>query len=265
MIELRRWKPAIDACLKAARIHQAGFCRVEVMTKADGSPVTCADRDAERVMREILLAEYPNDGFVGEEGGERAGTSGKAWTADPLDGTIQFVRGMADFGVLLARHDERGIELGILCHSMTEGLWIAERGKGAYRTSADRIEPHSATARLRTNRDDAPRTIERAVVCFGHVHQMPGAGIDIGLLVSRFKTTITVDRFLAFTKVAQGGLDVFIGRLENDWDLFANQIIVEEAGGTVLLVPLRNGRHVVAARSRRLAEQAVEAIQRSIC
>ncbi len=245
-------------------IHLAESKSVEVFTKLDGSPVTVADTRAETAIRSMILEAFPQDGFVGEEGGTTAGSSGRVWYADPLDGTIQFISGMEDYGVLIAMKDPNGIQLGILGHSARETIWVAERGCGTYRMEPDLFEGYEIVAKPCVNRMYAPRLIERAIACFGHLHRMYGAGMDVGVLVSRFKTHLPVPRFLMFTLVAQGSLDVAVARLVNDWDLFANQIIVEEAGGTVISIQLKNGRWVVAARSRELAEQAITAIQESI-
>jgi len=65
-----------------------------VERKPDGSPVTVADREAERVAREWIARRYPSDGILGEEFGEQAGTSGRRWLLDPIDGTKTFVRGV---------------------------------------------------------------------------------------------------------------------------------------------------------------------------
>lgn len=67
----------------------------------DFDPVTAADREIERQMREQLAERYPEDGIYGEEEGERAGASGLRWIIDPIDGTRAFVSGMPAWGILL--------------------------------------------------------------------------------------------------------------------------------------------------------------------
>lgn len=70
--------------------------------KSDGSPVTVADREAERVARAWITKRFPQDGILGEEFGETRGSSGRRWILDPIDGTKTFVRGVPLWGTLVA-------------------------------------------------------------------------------------------------------------------------------------------------------------------
>ena len=253
---------AIDACRAAADAHDEYRKNQAATTKPDGSPVTAADVEAEKRMRSVIFAQWPDDGFIGEENGHTPGTSGFTWIADPLDGTIQYTIGIDDFGTLLALTDADGtVVLGAVMHSPSRTVWLTERGSGELtRATDDEYE----TLRDSVNSRPIATSINDAIVCFGHLSRMDDAGIDVGMLVSTFKTHLPVPRFRMFVLVAEGKLDVVVARLEYDWDLLANQIIVEEAGGAVILLPLQNGRWVVAARNRALAEQTVAAINESI-
>src|ERR1035437_10892662 len=72
--------------------------------------VTEADEAAEQLIRFTLLGKFPNDGFVGEETGSVEGTSGLVWVVDPIDGTVNFSRGMAEYGVSIRlRSEERRV------------------------------------------------------------------------------------------------------------------------------------------------------------
>ncbi len=257
-------KTALTACLAAKYVHMDHRLRPGTRTKTDGSPVTMADRAAETQMRAAIAILWPNDGFLGEETGHTPGTSGATWVADPLDGTIQYAAGMDDYGTLLARTDAKGIELGVIMHSPSDTFWMAERGQGSWKSSGHIDGLIDWRKPIRVDNQPVHDEIKDSVVCFGHLHRMDAAGMDVAMLVSKFKTHLPVPRFRMFMLVAEGKLDVVVARLEYDWDLFANQIVVEEAGGTVILLPLQNGRWVVAARSRALAEQTVVAINESI-
>ena len=79
-----------------------------VDSKADGTPVTAADRAAERLVRERLAVHAPGDGVLGEEEPETAGTTGRRWIVDPIDGTKAFTRGVPLYSTLLALDDEHG-------------------------------------------------------------------------------------------------------------------------------------------------------------
>ena len=90
-----------DAAGAAIRPYFRGSHGVEA--KADLSPVTLADRAAEEAMRKLIIAERPMDGIIGEEFGERQGTSGRTWVLDPIDGTRAFIAGRPIFGTLIGR------------------------------------------------------------------------------------------------------------------------------------------------------------------
>src|SRR3546814_4480907 len=78
-------------------------CSSDLEIKPDESPVTLADRAAEQAMRALIEAERPQDGIVGEEFGVRAGTSGRQWVLDPIDGTRAFISGRPIFGTRIDR------------------------------------------------------------------------------------------------------------------------------------------------------------------
>ena len=93
-------------------------------------PVSDADREAERVIRELLTAERPDDGLVGEEG-SRIDGGGRRWIVDPLDGTVNFLYGLRAWGVSIALEDEEGLAVGVVFNPVSGECFAAERGKGA--------------------------------------------------------------------------------------------------------------------------------------
>jgi histidinol-phosphatase len=105
---------------------------LEVERKADGTPVTAADRDAERFLRERLAEAFPGDGVVGEEEAPTAGTTGRRWILDPIDGTKAFTCGVPLYSNLLALEDEHGIAVGVInLPALGEAVW-AGRGLGCF-------------------------------------------------------------------------------------------------------------------------------------
>src|SRR6476646_8942014 len=89
---------------------------ISAETKADASPVTIADRDNERLIREAIEREFPDDGILGEEGSSKAGSSGRRWIIDPIDGTRDFVRGNRFWCVLVALVDHEQESLVGVAH-----------------------------------------------------------------------------------------------------------------------------------------------------
>lgn len=97
--------------------------------KADASPVTEADRDAEAAMRKIIEAEFPRDGIIGEEYGQKPGTSGRTWVLDPIDGTTSFVAGRPIFGTLIALLQDGWPVLGVIDQPIAGERWVGAAGK----------------------------------------------------------------------------------------------------------------------------------------
>jgi histidinol phosphatase-like enzyme (inositol monophosphatase family) len=103
-----------------------------VEAKRDGTPVTEADRGAERLLRAELARRHPGDGIYGEEEGETAGHTGQRWIIDPVDGTQAFTRGVPLYVNLLAVEDEYGIAAGVInIPALAETVW-AGRGLGCF-------------------------------------------------------------------------------------------------------------------------------------
>ena len=97
--------------------------------KADASPVTEADRAAEAVMRRLIEAEYPRDGIIGEEYGEKPGATGRIWVLDPIDGTTSFIAGRPIFGTLIALMEDGWPVLGVIDQPISGERWVGATGK----------------------------------------------------------------------------------------------------------------------------------------
>lgn len=105
---------------------------LEVVRKDDGTPVTAADRDAERFLREQLAERFPGDGILGEEEAPTDSTTGRRWILDPIDGTKAFTCGVPLYSNLLALEDEHGIAVGVInVPALGETVW-AGRGLGCW-------------------------------------------------------------------------------------------------------------------------------------
>src|SRR5690606_39177577 len=94
---------ALDAAWQAGRVTLRYFqTSVEVERKADATPVTRADREAEETMRALISRAWPDHSIVGEEFGEQTARSDYTWIVDPIDGTKSFVSGVPLYACLLA-------------------------------------------------------------------------------------------------------------------------------------------------------------------
>ncbi len=103
-----------------------------VENKGDGTPVTAADKAAERFLREELGKRFPDDAVIGEEESYSAGTSGRTWVIDPIDGTKSFTHGVPLYSNLVALYDELGCAIGVINLPALGEVVYAGRGLGCF-------------------------------------------------------------------------------------------------------------------------------------
>jgi histidinol phosphatase-like enzyme (inositol monophosphatase family) len=123
-----------------ALVQRAGVLTLEyfgkdiaVETKSDASPVTVADRRTETLICKGLAEAFPDDAILGEEHGEKPGSSGRRWIVDPIDGTQSFIRGVPFYGTLLGLEIGDSVPLGVMGFpALDMSLW-AVQGGGAWR------------------------------------------------------------------------------------------------------------------------------------
>ena len=105
---------------------------VRVERKADNSPVTIADKDAEKFMRQQIGERFPDDAILGEEFGETAGSSGYRWILDPIDGTKSFITGVPLFGTLIGIEHQGKATIGVIELPALDRRVFAAIGHGAH-------------------------------------------------------------------------------------------------------------------------------------
>ena len=127
-------KEAVELARRAGELT-LGYFRSNALTielKSDGSPVTQADRQAERLIRDELAFHHPGDGILGEEEDEKPSETGRRWIVDPIDGTLAFTHGVGLFSNLLALEDEYGSAVGVINVPALGETIYAARGLGCY-------------------------------------------------------------------------------------------------------------------------------------
>jgi histidinol phosphatase-like enzyme (inositol monophosphatase family) len=123
---------AIEVTIRASAIPMAHFRKpLDLIAKADESPVTIADRDTETFIRDSLAAAFPGDGLFGEEFGVREGSTGALWIIDPIDGTRSFITGNPLFGMLLGRVVAGVPQIGIVRMPALDETFAGAVGLGA--------------------------------------------------------------------------------------------------------------------------------------
>ncbi len=220
--ELRALAEAVAR--EAGALLRGAFDGPELRVAVKSTPtdvVSEADHAAERLIRERLAAARPDDGVLGEEGGDRAGTSGVRWVVDPLDGTVNFLFGIPQWAVSIACEDGAGTLVGVVYDPPRDELFSAERDGTATLDGAP-VQPSTredlATAMLGTGfgYDPEVRRAQAAVAArilpqVRDLRRFGSAAID-----------------LAWT--ACGRLDAFYEHGLNDWDLAAGALICSRAG-----------------------------------
>ena len=101
---------------------------IAVEMKADRSPVTDADREAEQAMRAILASEVPGHGIMGEEFGSDRADADWVWVLDPIDGTKAFLSGQPTFGTLVAALQRGVSQVGVIDQPISHERWSGSRG-----------------------------------------------------------------------------------------------------------------------------------------
>ncbi|WP_208297426.1 inositol monophosphatase family protein [Actinophytocola oryzae] len=128
---------AVDLACRAGNLAAARFFAGDPRTsrKPDGTEVTAADLAVEEVVRGELARHAPDDEVYGEEGGTTAGTSGRRWVVDPIDGTYYFARRIPLFNTRLAFEDEHGPAIGVIREPIARQTVFAGRGRGCWRST----------------------------------------------------------------------------------------------------------------------------------
>lgn len=213
---------------------------VQVVEKADASPVTAADLAAHGILAEGLLALEPSIPVLSEEDadialGERAGWS-RWWLVDPLDGTKEFIADSEEFTVNVALIEHGEVVFGVVGIPATGVIYHGGRAFGAWRIEPGK-QPQAITMR------EAPAAGLTVVASRRH-----GSALQeqlLAALVARFGEIerVSVGSSLKFCQLAEGSAD-FYPRLAptSQWDTAAAQGVLEGAGGVVLTLqgePLR--------------------------
>lgn len=198
--------------------------KIATERKADISPVTEADRAAERAIRAVLAAERPYDSVIGEEYGHKPGTSGLTWVIDPIDGTKAFMTGRATFVTLIALLDGDRPVLGVIDQSITGDRWVGVAGRETThndRPINTRDTPELGDATFSTTDPnlfpDGDVEVYRRISSGAGMRTYGGDGLSYGLLASGWidivlESGLKLHDFAALVPVVEGA-----GGVISDW------------------------------------------------
>ncbi|MBP5858988.1 histidinol-phosphatase [Marivibrio halodurans] len=218
------WLDLAHALADAARPVARRYFRqpLEIIAKADESPVTIADREIEQAMRALIEARFPDHGIFGEEFGRTREDAPVQWVLDPIDGTQAFITGMPIFGTLIAACYQGRPVLGVVDQPILEERWVGAAGhpstfQGAPIHTSGCADPGGAT--LYSTHPDMFAGLGRAE--------------DYGRLTAAVKRTRFGGDCYAYGLLASGWADLVVEAMLQPYDYCALGPIVEGAGGAV--------------------------------
>jgi histidinol phosphatase-like enzyme (inositol monophosphatase family) len=214
---------AVEAGRSTLRYFQTDQFRVE--RKGDDSPVTVADREAEQLLRQRIEAAFPDDPIVGEEFGNKEGSSPWRWILDPIDGTKSFITGVPLYGTMVGIDYQQQARIGVVYFPGLDCGIYAAQGEGAWHFKGQ-AEPQRAkvcsTAKL------ADGVFVTSQVDTFADRTSTGA---FEQLQERAYVTRTWGDCYGYYLVATGRAVAMVDALMSIWDAAALQPIMEEAGG----------------------------------
>ncbi len=226
------WEGDVWVATRAARagadIVQSGFFQ-SYGTEMKGvvNPVTQIDRDSESVIKAMIASHFPNDGFLGEEGGGDSWKEGRTWIVDPLDGTVNFIHRIPQVAVSVALWSDGQPQVAVIIDVARNEEYMAVRGEGATLNGS----PLSVTT---------TEKLGQSMILTGFPydqrdHSKPYLDLTASLLENARAVRCLGSAALDLAWVASGVAD---GYSEHGgehglkpWDLAAGMLLVTESGG----------------------------------
>ncbi len=217
-----------------AKRAELGDMRAFASTKSSAvDPVTVVDTAAEAFIADELERLRPGDGLVGEEGNERASTSGVSWIVDPIDGTVNFLYGLPHYAVSVAAVVDGRPVAGAVINVATGTLYDAAEREGATVTVGGETLPLQASA---------TSDVETTLLATGFSYSSHRRAQQIEILGRLMAQVRDVRRMgsaaLDLCALAAGHVDLYYEHGIHSWDYAAGAIIAREAGAVVTHPPL---------------------------
>ncbi len=194
--------------------------RLEVESKADGSPVTIADRTAEQAARSWIEERFPEDGILGEELGVTRAEARRRWVLDPIDGTKTFIRGVPLWGTLVGLCEGERVLAGAAYFPAVGEMLVAALGEGAW-WNGSRCQVSSRT-------DMSGATVLTTDERFPND---PAQRAGWATLAGKAAVSRSWGDCYGYLLVSTGRAEVMVDGIMSPWDAAALMPIVEEAGG----------------------------------
>jgi histidinol-phosphatase len=198
----------------------------QVEWKVDASPVTIADREAEKHLRTRIAEAFPQDAILGEELGEQEGTSGYRWILDPIDGTKSFIYGVPLYGTLIGIEFEGRSVVGVIHIPGLDEMVYAAQGGGAWYCRGSAAPVRAQVSKTKTLAEGLFLTSD--VKGFGE----RGSAVAYERLQAASRFCRTWGDCYGYLLIATGRGELMVDPRMHVWDCAALQPVMEEAGGT---------------------------------
>jgi histidinol phosphatase-like enzyme (inositol monophosphatase family) len=229
-----------------------------VTNKLEGGfdPVTEADREAERAIRELIRAEFPDHGVVGEEFGAENADSRHVWVIDPIDGTRAFISGLPLWGTLVGLLEDGRAVAGMMSQPFTGELFHASGGRGVQEGPAGKMPLRARPT----------RRIEDAILCttspslFKDIKREAYDRVEMAARLCRYGTDC-----YAYAMLSAGQVDLVVEAGLQSYDIVALVPLIEAAGGVVTTWDgerPEGGGDILAAATPELHEAALDLLNR---
>lgn len=216
----------IQAALHAGQILRKGFGSNFVISSKTSALnlVTEFDKASEKAIIDLINEQYPDHAFLAEESGSSESKGDVVrWIIDPLDGTMNFVHHIPLFAISIAAMVGDKVEVGIIYQPMTDELFVAQRGRGAYLNGKRLQVSDVSDIQLAVGATGFPYDQQdKRELAIDQFNRFLGIGNPIRIIGSAA---------LNLAYVAAGRFDVFWGANLYPWDVAAGKLLVEEAGG----------------------------------
>ena len=223
-------RSVLEVCVEAARrggelVRRRFLTEIQVSFKGWANVVTDVDLESERIILDLLTAEFPQFSVLSEESAPVERDSDYTWVVDPIDGTRNFAEGIPHFCVVVALARGREVVAGVTYDPMKDELYTAQEGQGAFLNGA----------RLAVSRREA---VPDSILGFdlGYVDEKAGLALDmVRLLWPGIQgMRLMGSSALGIAYAAAGRLDIYFHHHLSPWDIASGLLLVREAGGQVV-------------------------------
>ena len=210
-------KVAMEAA-KAGATHALKYfdTDVKVEVKQDQTVVSKADREVEETIKSSILSKFKNANFLGEEGGGDV-TQKEFWIIDPIDGTRNFLRGIANWCVIVCHYREGRVQTAVIYYPFEDTYYHGQRGKGAFQ---DKKRLHVSTI----------PEFKDTYFAFGSPRHFQNKQLIIDL-IEKSASSRAWDATYCGCLLVSGRIDAYIDGYGKAWDLAPFTLLVDEAGG----------------------------------